>query len=60
MRIDAMRIYLEENDWMQSDVSLNSFNIVNFKEHFLQTENLSLEQAIDAVRVYDKINHRQH
>jgi hypothetical protein len=35
---------------------LNVFNIVKFKENFSQTENLSFEQAVDAVRAYEKID----
>lgn len=67
MRTDAMRIYLEKNDWLEKDVSLNVFNIVKLKEHFSlfyvsdiyqvgQTENLTFEQAIEAVRIYEKID----
>ena len=67
MRTDAMKIYLEKNDWLEKDASLNVFNIVKLKEHFClfyvsdiyqvgQTENLTFEQAIEAVRVYEKID----
>jgi hypothetical protein len=67
MRTDAMRIYLEKNDWLEKDVNLNVFNIVKFKEHFFsfyisdiyqigQTENLTFEQAIEAIRIYEKID----
>jgi hypothetical protein len=67
MRTDAMKIYLEKNDWLKKDVNLNVFNIVRLKEHFSlfyvsdiyqigQTENLTFEQAIEAVRIYEKID----
>lgn len=56
MRIDAMRIYLEKNNWLEEDIFLNVFNIVKFKENFSQTENLTFEQAIEAVKIYEKID----
>jgi metal-responsive CopG/Arc/MetJ family transcriptional regulator len=54
--LDAMRQYLQKHDWLQGNDQLNSFNIIKLKEHFSKTEDLDFEEAIDAVRIYEKIN----
>jgi hypothetical protein len=56
MRIDAINQYLKKYNWLEEDKSLNVFKIINFKEHFSKTENLNFEEAVDAIRIYEKID----
>lgn len=56
MRIDAMQQYLQKYDWLKGNIDLNVFEVIKFKEYFPKTENLDFEEAIDAVRIYEKID----
>lgn len=56
MRDDAMAQYLAKYDWLEGNQELRNFNILKHKEHFSKTENLDFEEAINAVRIYEKIN----
>lgn len=55
MRDDAMAQYLAKHDWLEGNQELRRFNILKHKEHFSKTENLDFEEAINAVRVYEKL-----
>ncbi len=56
MRYDAMRQYLCKHDWLEGNIDLDDFSIVKLKNHFSKTENLDFEEAINAVRIYEKID----
>lgn len=56
LHVDAMQQYLKKYDWLKGNVDLNIFEVVKFKEHFPKTENLDFKEAVDAVRIYEKIN----
>lgn len=54
MRYDAMIQYLEKHDWLIYNETTESFDIKKHQEVFDKINNLEFEEAIDAVRIYEK------
>lgn len=53
-RYDAMTMYLEKHDWLILNQTTGLFDIKKHFEVFEKIDNLEFEEAIDAVRIYEK------
>jgi len=54
IRFDAMDLYLNNHDWIAFCPESKSFKILRHQEHFEKIDGLEFEEAINAVRVYEK------
>jgi hypothetical protein len=53
-RYDAMNSYLSKNNWLEFDKERDCFKICKHEDCFEKIDNLDFEEAINAVRVYEK------